>query len=105
MNRKMISHINDAPMAEKSAVNNLPLLPTPLQVAEGISFVWFEWRRQKLPLVIFILLCVNLLIAPAVYAADGALEPRYAYALGLLGLVTLGLVAYLFVVVFQPERF
>lgn len=66
----------------------------------------YEWRRQRLSVGIFVLLCVNLVIAPAVYAAsDGALERRYAYALGLLGLVTLGLVAYLFVVVFQPERF
>lgn len=66
----------------------------------------YEWRRQRLSVGIFVLLCVNLVIAPAVYAAsDGALERKYAYALGLLGLVTLGLVAYLFVVVFQPERF
>ena len=66
----------------------------------------YEWRRQRLSVGIFVLLCINAVIAPAVYAAsDGALERRYAYALGLLGLVTLGLVAYLFVVVFQPERF
>lgn len=66
----------------------------------------YEWRRQRLSVGIFVLLCVNLVVAPAVYAAsDGALERRYAYALGLLGLVTLGLVGYLFVVVFQPERF
>ena len=66
----------------------------------------YEWRRQRLPVGIFVLLCINVVIAPAVYAAsDGALERTYAYALGLLALVTLGLVAYLFVVVFQPERF
>jgi K+-transporting ATPase KdpF subunit len=65
-----------------------------------------EWRRQKLPLYAFLLLCLNLIIAPAVYAAStGILERRQAYALGLLGLLTFGLVVYLFVVVFQPERF
>lgn len=78
----------------------------PLQFAEGISFVWFEWRRQKLPLTIFLLLCLNLVIAPAVYAtADGTLERRHAYAIAVLGLVTLGLVIYLFDVVFRPERY
>ena len=65
-----------------------------------------EWRRQRIPLAIFIVLCLNLFVAAAVYAAaDGGLERRYAYAIGLLGLATLGLVVYLFVVVFQPERF
>jgi K+-transporting ATPase KdpF subunit len=60
----------------------------------------------RIPIAIFILLCINVLIAPVVYAAaDSALERGNAYALGLLGLVTLGLVVYLFVVVFQPERF
>ena len=65
-----------------------------------------EWRRRKLPLYAFLLLCLNLVVAPAVYAAaDGSLERRHAYALGLLGLLTFGLVVYLFAVVFQPERF
>ncbi len=65
-----------------------------------------DWRRHKLPLYAFLLLCLNLIIAPAVYAAaSGALERRHAYALGILGLLTFGLVVYLFVVVFQPERF
>ena len=75
-------------------------------IAESISFVWLEWRRQKLPLAIFLVLCLNLIIAPTVYAAtNGSLERRSAWALGLLGLVTLGLTVYLFIVVFQPERF
>jgi sulfite exporter TauE/SafE len=75
-------------------------------VAEVISYIWFEWRRQKLPLIIFLGLCLNLLIAPIVYAAtDGALERRSAWALGILGLVTLAIVIYLFDVVFRPERY
>lgn len=77
-----------------------------VDLVEGISFVWSGWRKQQLPLAIFLVLCLNLVIAPVVYAAaDGTLERRSAWALGILGLVTLGLTVYLFVVVFQPERF
>jgi K+-transporting ATPase KdpF subunit len=77
-----------------------------LDLREAIAFVWSQWRSQKIPLVIFIGLCLNLIIAPVVYAAaDGVLERRSAWALGILGLVTLALAVYLFVVVFQPERF
>jgi len=78
----------------------------PVDVVEGIGFVWSQWRRQKLPLVMFLMLCLNLVVAPAVYAATGGqLERRYVYSIGLLALVTLGLCIYLFAVVFQPERF
>ncbi|GAB4227084.1 MAG: hypothetical protein Kow00121_55620 [Elainellaceae cyanobacterium] len=67
---------------------------------------WTDWRRHKLPLWLFLGLCLNLAIAPAVYAtAHGTLARGNAYALGLLGLVTIGLSIYLFVVIFQPERF
>lgn len=46
------------------------------------------------------------MIAPAVYAvADGVLERRSAWAIGILGFITLALVFYLFFVIFQPERF
>jgi len=76
-----------------------------MDVIEGISFVWSQWRSRKLPLTIFVALCLNLLIAPIVYAADSTLERYSAWAIGLLGLVTLALVFYLFIVVFQPERF
>jgi hypothetical protein len=76
-----------------------------INVAEVISFVWLEWRSQKLPLVIFVVLCLNLLVAPIVYAADGTLERRSAWALGVLGFITLAIILYLSVVVFQPERF
>ncbi|MDM9384217.1 K(+)-transporting ATPase subunit F [Chlorogloeopsis sp. ULAP01] len=73
---------------------------------EAISFVWLQWRKHKLPLILFIALSVNLIIAPVVYAtAEGTLERRSAWAIGILGLVTLALIIYLFFVVFQPERF
>ena len=78
----------------------------PVEAKEGISFVLSQSRRQRLPLVIFLVLCLNIVIAPGVYAAaEGTLERRHAYAIGVLGLVTFGLAVYLFVVVFQPERF
>lgn len=70
-----------------------------------ISFIWSEWRRQKFPLWIFLGLCLNLFVAPAVYAATPDIERTTAYALGVLGLVTVGLGIYLFAVILQPERF
>lgn len=49
---------------------------------------------------------INLIFAPIVYAATGQTFSReQAYALGLLGLVTGALFIYLFVVIFQPEKF
>lgn len=64
-----------------------------------------QLHRQRLPLQILIALCLNLAIAPIVYAANGALERRQAWALGILGIVTLGLAIYLFDVVLRPERY
>lgn len=76
------------------------------ELIQLISFIWSQRRRQNLPLTIFIVLCLNLAIAPVVYAAsDGILERRSAWAIGILGFVTIAVVIYLFVVVFQPERF
>ena len=76
------------------------------ELIQVISFIWSQRRRQNLPLTIFIVLCLNLAIAPVVYAAsDGILERRSAWAIGILGFVTIAVVIYLFVVVFQPERF
>lgn len=78
----------------------------PFEVAEGIEDAIAHLRRRPLPLQLFLLLCLNLVIAPAVYAATNAeISKTQAWAIGLLGLVTLGLTIYLFVVVFQPERF
>jgi K+-transporting ATPase KdpF subunit len=65
-----------------------------------------NWRKYKLPLVIFLILSLNIILAPIVYAATGGTwERTQAYALGILGLVTLGLVIYLFDVIFRPERY
>jgi hypothetical protein len=68
--------------------------------------IWAAWRRQKLPLYLFLALCFNLVVAPVVYAASSyELSRPQAWALGLLGLATLALSVYLFVVMFAPERF
>jgi hypothetical protein len=76
------------------------------QFTETLSEIWLEWRRQKLPLYLLGLLCLNLAIAPAVQAStSGAFSRSQAYALGVLGLVTFAVSIYLFTVMFQPEKF
>lgn len=85
---------------------DLPGKLLPMNFIQTFSNIESQWRRYKLPLTIFIGLCLNLIIAPVVYAAaDGTLERRSAWAIGILGGVTLAIVIYLFLVVFQPERF
>ncbi|KAB8318376.1 potassium-transporting ATPase subunit F [Tolypothrix campylonemoides VB511288] len=75
-------------------------------VLEAVTEIWIQWRRQKLPLYLFLGMCFNLVVAPVVYAAtDQTLGRTQAWALGLLGLVTVGLSVYLFFVMFVPERF
>ncbi len=78
----------------------------PKDFAEVMEIMREQWKRNPLPIQIFLLLCLNLLIAPAVDAATGAdITRKAAYALGILGMVVAGLSIYLFVVIFQPERF
>lgn len=73
---------------------------------EDLQEIWSEWRKQKLPLYLFLALCFNLVVAPVVYAASGNEFSRtQAWALGLLGLGTLALSIYLFFVMFVPEKF
>jgi K+-transporting ATPase KdpF subunit len=73
---------------------------------EAIQQIWIQFHRQKMSRYLFYLLCLNLILAPAVQAATGNEVSRsQAYALGILGLVTVALSTYLFVVMFQPERF
>ncbi len=78
----------------------------PVEMAETIDLLLEQLRHRPLPLQVFLLMCLNLVVAPAVYATTGeAISRKAAYAIGLLALVTLALTIYLFVVVFQPERF
>jgi K+-transporting ATPase KdpF subunit len=63
-------------------------------------------RNKRIPYSLFLTLCFNLVLATSVHAATGdVLSRTQAYAIGLLGLTTLALSIYLFVVMFQPERF
>lgn len=69
---------------------------------------WLETlqkRRHRVAVGLFIALCLNLAIAPALYATTDTLERGNAYALGLLGLVVVSLAVYLATVILQPERF
>lgn len=76
------------------------------EALEDVTEIWFEWRRQKLPLYLFLALCFNLVAAPVVYAASGNEFSRsQAWALGLLGLGTVVVSIYLFFVMFVPEKF
>ena len=73
---------------------------------ETVTEIWYQWRRQKLPLYLFLAMCLNLIVAPLVYAATGETHSRpQSWALGLLGLVVLSLSIYLFFVMFVPEKF
>jgi K+-transporting ATPase KdpF subunit len=70
------------------------------------KFNLFRNVKNPLPYLIFIALTCNLILAPAIYGSVG--EPitrNVAYALGILLLVVFGLSVYLFMVIFQPERF
>jgi len=71
-----------------------------------IQFMRLSRFKYQLPMIIFLVMCLNLLIAPVVYAnSGGSLDKVSAWAIGILGFATLMLVVYLFIVIFQPERF
>lgn len=77
-----------------------PSLPLPPPMKQLLK------NRQKLPLSLFLGLCLNLILAPAVLAAaNGELLRYQAYWLALLGLGTVAIAIYLFVVMFVPEKF
>ena len=63
-------------------------------------------RGYKLPLCLFLGMCLNVMVAPVVLGATGGEFSHFqAWALGLLGLVTCSLSTYLFFVMFVPEKF
>lgn len=69
---------------------------------------WLELllqRRSRMALTIFLALCLNLAIAPALHAATDNISRSNAYALGLLGLAVVGLAVYLTAVILKPEKF
>jgi K+-transporting ATPase KdpF subunit len=76
----------------------------PQESLEILAFISAE--RHKIPLTIFFIMCFNVLLAPVVAAATPAQTSHWqVYTISLLGLVTVALCVYLFVVIFQPERF
>lgn len=75
-------------------------------VAEDLCSIVIKLHDRQPTRYLFWSLVINLLLAPAVYAATGGtLSREQSYALGLLGLVTIALSIYLFAVMFQPEKF
>ena len=62
--------------------------------------------KHSRSLQLFLLICFNLIAAPAIYAANSEVFSRsQAYAVGILGIATISFSIYLFVVMFQPEKF
>jgi K+-transporting ATPase KdpF subunit len=75
-------------------------------VLETTGEIFERWQQHKLPRYLFLGLCFNLVLAPAVFAATGGdLSKVQAYWLAGLGLVTVALFIYLFFVMFVPEKF
>ncbi|MCG6134091.1 MAG: potassium-transporting ATPase subunit F [Nostoc sp. LLA-1] len=61
---------------------------------------------KNLSLTLFLTLSLNVFLAQVVYAATPDEISRGAsYAIGLLGIATLAVSTYLFLVIFQPEKF
>ena len=86
-------------------VNRLSTI-LPRDFSDAGELLHEQWKKNPLPIQLFLLLCLNLLIAPAVDAATGPeITRKAAYALGILGIVIVGLAIYLFAVILQPERF
>jgi K+-transporting ATPase KdpF subunit len=80
--------------------------PKLTNLSETLTDLLAEARRQKLPPLLFLMLCLNLVCAPMVQAGTGeTFSKPQAYAIALLGLVTLALSIYIFFVIFQPEKF
>ncbi|MEZ2229725.1 MULTISPECIES: K(+)-transporting ATPase subunit F [unclassified Microcoleus] len=80
------------------------VLPTDFQAI--IELAQTLWQRHPIPVQLFLVMCFNAIIAPAVYAASGEdLTRKAVWGLSLLGLVIIALSIYLLVVIFQPERF
>jgi hypothetical protein len=66
---------------------------------------YYRFHKKRVPLKLFLFMCANLAIAPAIYANNTGISPAQAYAIGLLLLAAFALSVYLFVVMFVPERF
>ena len=75
----------------------------PRDFQEIIELGKMLWQRHPIPVQLFLVMCFNLIIAPAVYAAvDEDLTKKAVWGLSLLGWVIVGLAVYLIIVIFQP---
>ncbi len=78
----------------------------PHRTKELIELAQTLGKRHPVPIQLFLLMCFNLILTPVVLAQTGnQISPGQAYWIAFLGLITLALSIYLFVVIFQPERF
>ncbi|MBD2493933.1 potassium-transporting ATPase subunit F [Nostoc sp. FACHB-280] len=65
-----------------------------------------QWRKQKFFIGILIVIGITLGLSRVAYAAsNNTLQIQFTWAYGVLSAILLGLIIYLFVVFFQPERF
>ncbi|MBU7582563.1 MAG: potassium-transporting ATPase subunit F [Nostoc sp. TH1S01] len=65
-----------------------------------------QWRKQKLAVGILIFVGLNFGFSRVVYASThNTLQIQFTWAYGILAAILVCLIIYLFVVVFQPERF
>lgn len=63
-------------------------------------------KRHPVPIQLFLLMVFNLILTPVVLAqTSNQISTGQAYWIAFLGMITLALSIYLFVVIFQPERF
>ena len=68
--------------------------------------VMTRFWQKRIPKILLLALLSAATIAPAVQAATGvSLDRGQLLALVLLGITTISLSVYLFIVIFQPERF
>lgn len=75
-------------------------------VIEDILAICSQLYSRKLTRYLLWSFAINLILAPVVSAATGqTISREQSYALGLLGVITGALFIYLFVVIFQPEKF
>lgn len=73
---------------------------------EDILAIATKLYDRKLTRYLLWSFAINLMFAPVVYAATGqTISREQSYALGLLGVMTGALFVYLFVAIFQPEKF
>jgi len=77
-----------------------------MQLLKNLQLSTLAKPKYAVSVKLFCLMLFNLILAPAVYAANAESFTKFqAYALGLLGIATFAFSIYLFVVMFQPEKF